>query len=95
MILERYLRGESDEIESRASKWSDRWLEEQPSVFEQEQEQPQLKPDSTQQPAATTASNTTKSNHNGSGLPSNSEQEKAILTSPIRAINSRNGIYKG
>ena len=95
MILERYLRGESDEIESRASKWSDRWLEEQPSVFEQEQEQPQLKPDSTQQPAATTASNTTKSNHNGSGLPSHSEQEKAILTSPIRTINSRNGIYKG
>ena len=93
MVLERYLRGESDEIESRASKWSDHWLEEQPSVFEQEQQQ--LKPDSTQKTAATTAQNTTKSDHDNSGLPSHSEQEKAILTSPIRAINSRNGIVKG
>jgi len=88
MIIERYLRGESEEIESRASKWSDKWLEERPTVIEPEEERPAI--DST-----ATANYPINQRGHDSGLPQNREQEKAILTNPIRAISNRNGIYKG
>ena len=94
MVLERYLRGESEEIESRASKWSDRWLEENPSVFEEEEVQQQLNPDTTAKPSAATAHNQSSGNPL-KGLPLNREQQQAILTRPIGTIITRNGFNKG
>lgn len=91
MVIERYLRGESDEIESRASKWSDKWLEERPPVFEQQEE---IKPAVAKPEQNATAHNIPWSRHNN-GVPTNREQEKAILTTPLRAIHSRDDIYKG
>ena len=92
MVLERYLRGESDEIETRASKWSDKWLEESPSAFEEEELQ-QLNPDTTLKKPETTAQQSSSSNP--IGLPLNREQQQAILTRPIVDIFTRYGIYKG
>jgi len=88
MVLERYLRGESDEIESRANKWSDKWLEENPSIIEDEQEQ-------------LTTNNSQLTTHNQlpsnpiKGLPLNREQQQAILTRPTGTIITRDGHYKG
>ncbi len=92
MVLERYLRGESDEIETRASKWSDKWLEESPSAFEEEELQ-QLNPDTTLKKPETTAQQSSPSNP--IGLPLNREQQQAVLTRPIGDIITRNDIYKG
>ena len=92
MVLERYLRGESDEIETRASKWSDKWLEESPSAFEEEELQ-QLNPDTTLKKPETTAQQSSSSNP--IGLPLNREQQQAVLTRPIGDIITRNDIYKG
>ena len=92
MVLERYLRGESDEIETRASKWSDKWLEESPSAFEEEELQ-QLNPDTTLKKPETTAQQSSPSNP--IGLPLNREQQQAILTRPIGTIITRNGFNKG
>ena len=94
MVLERYLRGESEEIESRASKWSDRWLEENPSVFEEEEVQQQLNPDTTAKPSAATAHNQSSGNPL-KGLPLNREQQQAILTRPSGTVITRNGFNKG
>ena len=93
MVLERYLRGESDEIETRASKWSDKWLEESPSAFEEEELQ-QLNPDTTLKKPETTAQQSSPSNPM-KGLPLNREQQQAVLTRPIGDIITRNDIYKG
>ena len=92
MVLERYLRGESDEIETRASKWSDKWLEESPSAFEEEELQ-QLNPDTTLKKPETTAQQSSSSNP--IGLPLNREQQQAVLTRPIGDIITRNDIHKG
>lgn len=92
MVLERYLRGESDEIETRASKWSDKWLEESPSAFEEEELQ-QLNPDTTLKKPETTAQQSSSSNP--IGLPLDREQQQAVLTRPIGDIITRNDIYKG
>ena len=92
MVLERYLRGESDEIETRASKWSDKWLEESPSAFEEDELQ-QLNPDTTLKKPETTAQQSSSSNP--IGLPLNREQQQAVLTRPIGDIITRNDIYKG
>ncbi|MBR0023491.1 MAG: penicillin-binding protein 2 [Muribaculaceae bacterium] len=94
MVLERYLRGESDEIETRASKWSDKWLEESPSAFEEEEEKlQQLNPDTTLKKPETTAQQSSSSNP--IGLPLDREQQQAVLTRPIGDIITRNDIYKG
>ncbi len=93
MVLERYLRGESDEIETRASKWSDKWLEESPSAFEEEEKLQQLNPDTTLKKPETTAQQSSSSNP--IGLPLNREQQQAVLTRPIGDIITRNDIYKG
>ncbi|MBR5640367.1 MAG: penicillin-binding protein 2 [Muribaculaceae bacterium] len=86
MVMERYLRGYSDEIEERANKWSgDSWME-----------QTQNKPsEATQaQQPTTTASNTPQ--RNNKPLDNNPESEKAIVVNPIRFIStSRHGLYKG
>jgi len=87
MMIERYLRGSSEEIESRASKWSDSWLENTPAVVEQEEE---VKPAT---PSEATAHNTPSSRNSDSPL--NSEQEKAIILTPTLATFNRNGINKG
>lgn len=92
MVLERYLRGESDEIETRASKWSDKWLEESPSAFEEEELQ-QLNPDTTLKKPETMAQQSSSSNP--IGLPLDREQQQAVLTRPIGDIITRNDIYKG
>ncbi|MBQ5409515.1 MAG: hypothetical protein IIU17_06325, partial [Muribaculaceae bacterium] len=89
MIIERYLRGSSEEIESRASKWSGHWMEETPAVVEQEEVSPA--PSATPAP---TASNSPYSGRHGDS-PLDREQEKAILTTTTRATTTRNGIYKG
>lgn len=93
MVLERYLRGESDEIETRASKWSDKWLEESPSAFEEEEKLQQLNPDTTLKKPETTAQQSSSSNP--IGLPLDREQQQAVLTRPIGDIITRNDIYKG
>ncbi len=93
MVLERYLRGESDEIETRASKWSDKWLEESPSAFEEEEKLQQLNPDTTLKKPETTAQQSSSSNP--LGLPLDREQQQAVLTRPIGDIITRNDIYKG
>lgn len=93
MVLERYLRGESDEIETRASKWSYKWLEESPSAFEEEEKLQQLNPDTTLKKPETTAQQSSSSNP--IGLPLNREQQQAVLTRPIGDIITRNDIYKG
>lgn len=93
MVLERYLRGESDEIETRASKWSDKWLEESPSAFEEEEKLQQLNPDTTLKKPEATAQQSSSSNP--IGLPLNREQQQAVLTRPIGDIITRNDIYKG
>ena len=89
MIIERYLRGSSEEIESRASKWSGHWMEETPAVVEQEE----VNPAPSASPAPT-ASNRPHSGRHGDS-PLDREQEKAILTTTTRATTTRNGIYKG
>ncbi len=89
MIIERYLRGSSEEIESRASKWSGHWMEETPAVVEQEE----VSPAPSASPAPT-ASNRPYSGRHGDS-PLDREQEKAILTTTTRATTTRNGIYKG
>lgn len=93
MVLERYLRGESDEIETRANKWSDKWLEESPSAFEEEEKLQQLNPDTTLKKPETTAQQSSSSNP--IGLPLDREQQQAVLTRPIGDIITRNDIYKG
>lgn len=87
MMLERYLRGTSDEIESRANKWSDSWLEDAPTVIERDNNQ-----------AATTGQQATAANSLpwSKSLPvKNSKKENAILSNPLIRFSSRNGIYKG
>lgn len=91
MVLERYLRGASEEIESRASKWSDNWLEESPTIIEPVEVKPATPNDSNK----ATANRHNTPGHHDDSLPLNREQEKAILTNPIRPITTRNDIFKG
>ena len=85
MMLERYLRGYSDEIEERANKWSDNaWME---NTQKKPAEAGEAKP-------ATTASNTP--NRDNKPLGSTPEREKAIVINPFRLIStSRYGHFKG
>ena len=108
-IFERYLLGKSrnendeivsedtvsNEIENGANKWSDKWLQERPSVFDEKQVPAQLNPDnSPKQESEKTAHHPSPSDPIN-GLPQNREQEQAILTRPIVDIFTRYGIYKG
>ena len=83
MMLERYLRGYSDEIEERANKWSDNWMERPNNPAETQPAQP-----------AATASNSPSRDNK----PFNSRQqrEQAVIVNPIRLMStSRYGLYKG
>ena len=83
MMLERYLRGYSDEIEERANKWSDNWMEQPKKPAETKPEQP-----------ATTASNSPSRDNKPLNTPQ--QREQAVLVNPIRLIStSRYGFYKG
>lgn len=91
MMLERYLRGYSDEIEARANKWSDNaWInnsEKKPAEAQPAESKPVEA-----QPA--TASNfPSRDNSPLGGTP---ERERAAILSPIRLIStSRHGHNKG
>lgn len=90
MVMERYLRGYSDEIEERANKWSgENWMDQKkPAETTPNQQQP-----ATTQPA-TTASNTP--NRDNRPMGNSPEREKATLVNPIRFISTtRYGHYKG
>ena len=87
MMLERYLRGYSDEIEERANKWSDNtWMNDNQKKST-EDKPAEAKP-------ATTAGNFPSRDNKPLG--SNPEREKAVMVSPIRLIStSRHGLFKG
>lgn len=81
MVLERYLRGHSDEIEERADKWSgDNWKE------QTQKKQPA-------QPATTASNSRRNGNRHGSNMP---QREQATPQQPLRFIsNSRHGLTTG
>ena len=90
MVMERYLRGYSDEIEERANKWSDtNWMDKKKPA----ETAPDQHEATTTQPA-TTASNTP--NRDNRPMGNSPEREKATVVNPIRFIStSRYGHYKG
>ena len=92
MVLERYLRGASDEIENRATKWSDSWLEDAPPVVEQDQ----MQEDTTTRPTKTqnTASTSVPGDDNSFPV-RNWPHENAVIPNKSSSFISRNGIYKG
>ncbi|MBQ2164837.1 MAG: hypothetical protein II445_10075, partial [Muribaculaceae bacterium] len=88
MVLERYLRGASEEIEERANKWSDNaWMNDTPK------QAADPAPAQASQPATTTASN--RPTRDNKPI-SEHQRERAILVNPIRFIStSRYGHLKG
>lgn len=89
MVLERYLRGDSEDIQERAQKWSDSWLEKAPTITKPAEERAQSGP----QQGTTASIQSTHSKQRPSNLP---QREKAILVSPMRFITtSRHGLNKG
>ena len=108
-IFERYLLGKSrnendeivsedtvsNEIENGANKWSDKWLQERPSAFDEKEVPAQLNPDNTPKQESEKTAHHPSPSDPINGLPQNREQEQAILTRPIVDIFTRYGIYKG
>lgn len=108
-IFERYLLGKSrnendeivsedtvsNEIENGANKWSDKWLQERPSAFDEKEVPAQLNPDNTPKQESEKTAHHPSPSDPINGLPQNREQEQAILTRPIIDIFTRYGIYKG
>ena len=89
MVLERYLRGDSEDIQERAQKWSDSWLEKAPTITKPAEERAQSGP----QQGTTASIQSTHNKQRSSNLP---QREKAILVSPMRFITtSRHGLNKG
>ena len=88
MVLERYLRGASKEIEERANKWSDNaWMNDTPK------QAADPAPAQASQPATTTASN--RPTRDNKPI-SEHQRERAIIVNPIRFIStSRYGHLKG
>ena len=86
MVLERYLRGDSEEIQERADKWSDNWLEKTPTITKPVEEH---KP----QQSTTAFFHSTQGKRQHANFP---QREKAIIVSPMRLIStSRHGLNKG
>lgn len=85
MVLERYLRGDSEDIEKRADKWSDNWLEKSPTI---------TKPVEEQKPQQATAMflHSTQGKRHAANFP---QRENAILVSPMRFIGTSRHGYKG
>ena len=92
MVMERYLRGYSDEIEERASKWSgDDWMNQ--NQKKPADTAPNQQETATTQPATTASNTPTRDNRPAGNSP---DREKAVLVSPIRLIStSRHGHFKG
>lgn len=85
MVLERYLRGDSEEIQERADKWSSEWLE-KPTEHKAEAT-------TTTAQQGATASNSSSDKNSQKPLP---YQEKAILVNPLRfTAASRHGLFNG
>lgn len=85
MVLERYLRGDSEEIQERADKWSSEWLE-KPTEHKAEAT-------TTTAQQGATASNSSSDKNSQKPLP---YQEKAILVNPLRfTAVSRHGLFNG
>ena len=87
MMLERYLRGYSDEIEERANKWSgDNWMETDHS-------KPALSPATPAAPATTARITPSRDNTPPRNTP---HRELAAIVSPLPfSITSRHGHHKG
>ncbi len=84
MVLERYLRGYSDEIEERANKWSDNgWIDKKPAETKPAETQP-------------TTANNFPVPVPSTPISDPRQREQAVIVSPIRLIStSRNGHFKG